>query len=133
MRHWFTNYEKMAAAEDTTPGYDEAEVVEFLTKGMPLPGFIKYRIEIDRGAQDTAQITLHKDLLAGLRGFKSHFTKQKLKAIIMKVAVDKEAEWHLAAEKTKFAEDTGAMLRAMLRDIAQGIIKWKSKGTAKPQ
>ena len=133
MRHWSTNCEKMAAAQETETGYDETEVVEFLAKVMPLPGLIKYRTEVDRGAQDTAQITLHKDLLLGLRGFKSHFTKHKLKAIIIKVAVDKEAEWHLAAEKPKFAEDTGSMLRAMLRDISQGIIKWKSKGTAKPQ
>ena len=106
------------------------ELEQFLELHLPLPGCIKYRMEME-GKLDTSELGKHQKLLVGLRGFKTHFNQSYLSSTLLKVAITKESEWHLASEKPVYACETSKQLRAMLRDISQGLVKSKSKKGAK--
>ena len=73
---------------------------DFLQSGLPAPGNVRYREEIE-GKLDSKEIEKHIPLLQGLRKFKTHFKKLQLASIIEQVAADKEDSWRLAAEKKK--------------------------------
>ena len=104
---------------------------QFLVQHMPLPGSICYRTEME-GKQDTSAIMKHTDLLVGLRGFKRFFTQSALKDVLSRASEKKESEWRLATERGVFADETAKQLRAMMRDVSQALVKWKSKRGNKP-
>ena len=106
---------------------DSKAVEDFLVEHLPLPGAIQYRSDVDAGGVDPKQITLHAELLLGLRQFKNHFAQKWLAKVLSSVADRKESDWNLADEQAEWATETSKRLRAMLRDISQGLVKLKAK------
>lgn len=122
------------AAESQRPdaeGIDEVHLKKILGTNLPLPGEIRYLTELDEGKQDTAELRKRTDLLLKLREFKTHFTKTFLNRILLEVASDKEDTWNLAAEQNSHADETSKKIRSMMKDVSQGIAKWKSRNQGK--
>ena len=114
----------MAAQEDDgQQPLDEAGLEEFLVAHLPKPGEINYRVDLHQGKVVHAVITKFSKLLSGMRNVRSHYAQSVLSAIVMKVLVKKESDWHLADEKYQYAEEVSKQLRRMLRDIIQGLGK----------
>ena len=102
-----------------------------MSANLGSPGSISYRDEVE-GKLNAKELKKHVTLLLGLRSLKTHLNKVFLNGIIEEICADKESEWHLGPDAKKFSGECGTMIRAMMRDVSQGLAKLKGKKSEKP-
>jgi hypothetical protein len=115
---------------------DGDSVAEVLKLFLAKPGDIQYRETISEGSPNYDQIKKHGQLLRALRAgplADGALTQAAAKKALRELAAEKanEADWCLGEELDNFCEKIGKRLRAMLRDVQQGI--YKSKGRTLPE
>jgi hypothetical protein len=103
---------------------------------MQKPGDIQYRESLSDGAPNYDQLKRHGPMLRALRagpladgGLLQLLAKKALRQVADGKASD--SDWALGSELDEFTEKIGKRLRAMLRDVQQGI--YKSKGRTLPE
>lgn len=109
------------------PPLQQQEVEDLATvlgKHLGIPGSLVYRATVV-GNVSSKHITDNVQILLALRAVRTHVNQSTMKLAVLKVADDKKSSWALAGETDKFAEETAIQLRAMLRDISQGLLKIK--------
>ena len=89
------------------------------------PEQMRYRTKLDGVCAPTV-ITNNQNLLLELLAgpcAEGNLAQTKTKECFMAVAADREEVWHLATETETWAENAAKMVRAMMRDIQQTIMK----------
>eukprot|EP00959_Pyramimonas_sp_CCMP1952_P098114 2050886-Pyramimonas_sp.AAC.1 len=52
---------------------------------------------------------------------------QLLEKVLVKHARNNEKQWHLCREAATWASETSSMIRAMMRDVSQSLLKLKKR------
>lgn len=108
---------------------DADKIAELLAKHIHTAEALVYRDEVSKGTAQPPLIHKHVSLLQDIRQTCGSITKLAAEHAFRKRASDMEEEWHLATGLDSWAIKRGAMLRAMLRDINQNLLKAKSRRT----
>ena len=105
---------------------DRKAVLDYMLTAFPAPGAMSYRQDM-QGDLNSKELEKHSSFLIGLRKFACHFNKLFLTGILQELADTKEQTWHLGAEQKAFASEHTAMIRAMLHDVSQNVLKHNQK------
>ena len=108
---------------------DVDSVAQVLAKHLSLPDQLHYGTNVSKGCAQPELMGKHRELLRQLRAISPSVTKLTAEAAFLQLAKDKEGTWHLAGDQQDFASGAGAMIRAMLRDIGQHLLKAKDRAT----
>jgi hypothetical protein len=112
---------------------DDEALLAVLQQHIEKTSTIIYRDRLN-SSLDASKLLEHKAMLLALRAGPcptGSVVQSVAEAAFMKLATEKEEEWHLGAEKPSWVKKMALRLRAMLRDIQQGI--YKAKGRKHPK
>ena len=106
---------------------DPDVVLEVLLKHVASPDAFKYRVDLD-GPTDAKELSAHSALLLALRSAtKAPLTQTACESALSTVASKNESTWHLGRSQHKWAAKASRRLRAMIRDIDQGLVKARTR------
>ena len=101
----------------------EAAILQVLREHVLVPGELLYR-ETMNGKVDVPKIDANRDFMISFRKHAPHMNQLRLTSLLVTLASEREATWHLSEEARGWAAATAKRIRAMLRDIAQNLLKY---------
>lgn len=113
--------------------HDGQAVYEVIKHFISKPGDLFYRENVTEGPQDIAQIEKHQRMLLDLRAGpcpNGSLTKNAAEYAAKLLAGNNEDTWHLGREQFEFIAKFGKRLRAIQRDVQQGVYKAKGRTAA---